>query len=327
MEGTPMMRRVAVRLFAGFALVLMLGAAASAQPCGQRVMKIVVPFPPGGSYDIMARHIAHGLAERWSQQVVVENRSGGNGEVGTVAVASAPADGCTLLFWGDGILITQGLMTSRSFDALKSFAAVALVARTAQTLVARADFRAKTLPALIAASKEPNADIRYATAGIGTPGHLAIELLNAKSGSKLRHVPYRGGALALNDLISGQIDLVSTGLPALIGHIQSGGIIALAVSTEKRTAVLPQVPTMNEVVPGVFVDTWYGFLAPAGTPDQVIARLHADIAAIMRAPTLVSRLSDQGFDFVDLGPAELRSLMERDWPRWLEIIALAGLKR
>jgi tripartite-type tricarboxylate transporter receptor subunit TctC len=315
------------RFVTGLVLALTLGAAASAQACPQRVLKFVVPFPPGGSYDIMARHIAQGLGERTGQQVLVENRAGGNGEVGTVAVAGAPADGCTLLFWGDGILITQGLVTNRTFDALKSFAAVALVARTAQTLVARADFRVKSLPALIAASKEPNADIRYATAGIGTPGHLAIELLNAKSGSKLRHVPYRGGALALTDLVSGQVELVSTGLPALIGHIQPGGIIALAVSPEKRTAVLPQVPTMNEAVPGVFVDTWYGFLAPAGTPEAAIAKLHRDIAAVMRAPTLVSKLSGQGFDFVDLGPAELRALMERDLPRWLEIISVAGLKR
>ena len=310
----------------GLGLLLMLAGTAIAQPCGQRVMRIVVPFPPGGSYDILARSIAQGLSEKWSQQVLVENRSGGNGEVGTAAVAGAAPDGCTLLFWGDGILISQGLVKNRAVDAIKSFAPVTLVARTAQALVARADFRAKTLPALIEASKQPGADIRYATAGIGTPGHLAVELLNAKSGSKLRHVPYRGGALALNDLLSGQIELVSTGLPALIGHVQAGGIIALAVSPEKRMAVLPQIPAMRETVPDAFLDTWYGFLAPAGTSDAVTAQLHQDIAAIMRAPALASRLQEQGFELVDLGPGELRDLMMRDLPRWLEIIGVAGLK-
>jgi tripartite-type tricarboxylate transporter receptor subunit TctC len=315
------------RCLLSFALLGALGAAANAAPCQQSIMKIVVPFPPGGSYDILARNVAQGLGERWNQKVVVENRSGGNGEVGTTFVANSPADGCTVLFWGDGILISQGMVENRAVHALKSFAPVALVARTAQTVIARADFRAKTLPELIELSKRPDVDIRYATAGIGTPGHLAMELLNAKSGSKFRHVPYRGGALALSDLLAGQIELVSTGLPALIGQIQSGKTIALAVSTEKRMAVLPDVPAMNEAVPGVFMDTWYGFLAAADTPDAVLAGLHQDIAAIMASPALASRLQEQGFELVDLGPAELRALMERDLPRWLDIVSIAGLKK
>lgn len=307
-------------------LLFLFTETAVAQPCTQRIMRIVVPFPPGGSYDILARSIAQGLSERWSQQVVVENRSGGNGEVGTAAVAGSVPDGCTLLFWGDGILISQGLVKNRTVDAIQSFTPIALVARTAQALVARADFHARTLPSLLEASKASGADIRYATAGIGTPGHLAVELLNAKSGSKLRHVPYRGGALALNDVLSGQVELVSTGLPALIAHVQAGSIFAIAVSTEKRMAVLPQVPTMHETVSNAFVDTWYGFLAPAGLPESVGAQLHRDISAFMRTPALASRLQEQGFELVDLGPNDLRELMIRDLPRWLEIISVAGLK-
>jgi tripartite-type tricarboxylate transporter receptor subunit TctC len=316
------------RVLTVFFLLCMATAIGPAQACPQSsVLKFVVPFPPGGSYDMLARTIAQALGERSSQKVVVENRSGGNGEVGTTFVAKAAPDGCTLVFWGDGILINQGTVETRAVDILKDFTAVSMVARTAQTLVARADFRARTLPALIALSGRAGEDIRYATAGVGTPGHLVIELLNAKSGSKLRHVPYRGGALALSDLLGGHVELVSTGLPALIGQIQSGALIALAVSPEKRTPVLPDVPTMAEVAPAVSFDTWYGFLAPAGTPDPVRGKLHAEIAAIMRVPTIASKLVEQGFEIVDLGPPELRGLMERDLPRLMEVVALAGLKK
>jgi tripartite-type tricarboxylate transporter receptor subunit TctC len=316
------------RVLTVFFLLCMATAIGPAQACPQSsVLKFVVPFPPGGSYDMLARTIAQALGERSSQKVVVENRSGGNGEVGTTFVAKAAPDGCTLVFWGDGILINQGTVETRAVDILKDFTAVSMVARTAQTLVARADFRARTLPALIALSGRAGEDIRYATAGVGTPGHLVIELLNAKSGSKLRHVPYRGGALALSDLLGGHVELVSTGLPALIGQIQSGALITLAVSPEKRTPVLPDVPTMAEVAPAVSFDTWYGFLAPAGTPDPVRGKLHAEIAAIMRVPTIASKLVEQGFEIVDLGPPELRGLMERDLPRLMEVVALAGLKK
>lgn len=316
------------RVLTVFFLLCMATAIGPAQACPQSsVLKFVVPFPPGGSYDMLARTIAQALGERSSQKVVVENRSGGNGEVGTTFVAKAAPDGCTLVFWGDGILINQGTVETRAVDILKDFTAVSMVARTAQTLVARADFRARTLPALIALSGRAGEDIRYATAGVGTPGHLVIELLNAKSGSKLRHVPYRGGALALSDLLGGHVELVSTGLPALIGQIQSGALIALAVSPEKRTPVLPDVPTMAEVAPAVSFDTWYGFLAPAGTPDPVRGKLHAEIAAIMGVPTIASKLVEQGFEIVDLGPPELRGLMERDLPRLMEVVTLAGLKK
>ncbi len=316
------------RVLAGLVLLCMAATIGPARACPQSsVLKFVVPFPPGGSYDMLARTIAQALGERSSQKVVVENRSGGNGEVGTTFVAKAVPDGCTLVFWGDGILINQGTVESRAVDILKDFTAVSMVARTAQTLVARADFRARTLPALIELSKRTDEDIRCATAGVGTPGHLVIELLNARSGSRLRHVPYRGGALALSDLLGGHVELVSTGLPALIGQIQSGAVIALAVSPDKRTPVLPAVPTMVEVAPGVSFDTWYGFLAPAGTPDAVRGKLHAEIAAIMRAPAIASKLVEQGFEIVDLAPPELRSLMERDLPRLMEVVALAGLKK
>ena len=179
---------------------------------------------------------------------------------------------------------------------------------------------------MIALGKDGKTDLRYATAGPGTPGHLAVELLMAKTGTKLRHIPYRGGALALTDLLSGQVEMVSTGLPALLSTVRAGTIVPLAVSTEKRSPALPNVPAMVEAAPGVYVDTWYGFLAPAGLPDAVAAKIHADVVAVMRSPALLARIEEQGFEFVGEGPAELRALMVRDLPRYQEMLSIAGVK-
>jgi tripartite-type tricarboxylate transporter receptor subunit TctC len=209
---------------------------------------------------------------------------------------------------------------------VKSLAPVSLVARTAQLLVGRSTLQAKTLTELIALGKDGKTDLRYATAGPGTPGHLAVELLMAKTGTKLRHIPYRGGALALTDLLSGQVEMVSTGLPALLSTVRAGTIVPLAVSTEKRSPALPTVPAMIEAAPGVYVDTWYGFLAPAGLPDAIAAKIHADVVAVMRSPTLLARIEEQGFEFVGEGPADLRALMVRDLPRYQEMLSIAGVK-
>ena len=276
---------------------------------------------------MLARTIAQALGERSSQKVVVENRSGGNGEVGTTFVAKAAPDGCTLVFWGDGILINQGTVENRAVDILKDFTAVTLVARTAQTLVARADFRTEMLPALIELSRRVGEDIRYATAGVGTPGHLVIELLNAKSGSRLRHVPYRGGALALSDLLGGHVELVSTGLPALIGQIQSGAVDrARRVAREAHAGAARRSHHGGGRVRRV-VRHLVRISRARRYADPVRAKLHTEIAAIMRVPAIASKLVEQGFEIVDLGPPELRGLMERDLPRLMEVVALAGLKK
>lgn len=316
------MRRL-VAMLVGLAMMSS-GAAADAYP--ERVVKLLVPFPAGGSYDVIARLVANGLSEKWGRQVIVENKGGAAGEIGAAAVATAAPDGYTLLLWGDGLLINQATVKQRAFDPLTSFVPVSLVARSPQLLVAGRGVKAKSLAELIKLAKESGADLRYGTAGLGTPGHLAAELLAAKSGGALRHVPYRGGAPALTDLLSGQIELVSTGLPALLSNVQAGTVTAIAVSSEKRSTLLPDVPAMNEVVPGVFVDTWYGLLGPKGLPPAIAEKVHADVTAIMSSPQLAKRLADQGFEPVGAGPAELKAVMERDLPRWQEIVAIAGLK-
>ncbi|MDH7795161.1 MULTISPECIES: tripartite tricarboxylate transporter substrate-binding protein [unclassified Beijerinckia] len=297
-----------------------------AQTYPDKVVRMVVPFPAGGSYDVIARLIGAGLGERWGQQIVIDNKGGAAGEIGAAAVATAAPDGYTLLLFGDGILINQGLMKNRAFHPLKSFSPVTLVARSPQVLVASQSLNVTSLTELVARSKAGKLDLPFGTAGSGTPGHLAAELLAAKSGLPLRHVPYRGGAPALADLLGNHLGLVSTGLPALIGSIQSGSIIPLAVSSEKRSTLLPNVPAMNESVPGVFLDTWYGILAPAGLPDPIAQKIYTDVSAVMRAPEMSTKLAEQGFEFVGGSPEELKGVMERDLPRWQEVIDLAGIK-
>lgn len=314
------------RLLSLAAALIVTASGALAQTYPDRVVRLVVPFPAGGSYDVIARLISAPLSERWGRQVVVDNKGGAAGEIGAAAVASAPADGYTLLLFGDGILINQGLIKTRAFHPLKNFTPVTLVARSPQVLVASRGLNVSSLAELVTRAKDGKTDLPFGTAGSGTPGHLAAELLAAKSGLPLRHVPYRGGAPALADLLGNHLGLVATGLPALIGSIQAGSIVALAVSSEKRSALLPNVPAMNESVPGVFLDTWYGILAPAGLPETIARKIHTDVSAVLQAPEMSSKLAEQGFEFVGDGPEQLKRVMERDLPRWQEVIDLAGIK-
>ena len=316
------MKRFAFVLFG----LMLWTSIASAQSYPSRVVTMVVPFPPGGSYDVVGRLIAQGLSERWKKQVIIENKGGVAGDIGAYRVATAASDGYTLLLWGDGILINQALLSKRQFDATKSFEAVTLAARSPQLLVARKGLNINDLARLLQVAKDNKTDVRFGTAGAGTPGHLAAELLAAKSQSALRHVPYRGGAPALTDLLAEQIELVSTGLPALISSVRSGAVVPIAVSSEKRSPILPDVPSMNEIVPGVFLDTWYGILAPAGTPHDIIAKISGDVSEVLKDANIRERLKEQGFEVVGSSPEELRSLMVRDLPRWKDIVELARLK-
>ncbi|MGO4670802.1 Bug family tripartite tricarboxylate transporter substrate binding protein [Bosea sp. 2RAB26] len=299
------------------------GASAS-DPYPQRFVTLVVPFPAGGSFDVIGRLAARALSEKWGHQVVVENKPGAAGDIGAASVAKAAPDGYTLLLVSDGLLSNDSLMTRRLFDPLKDFKPVTLIARSPQVLVGGPALNTRTLVEMV--KQGGGTDYRFGTAGTGTPGHLVAELLAKVSGLTLTHVPYRGGAPALTDVLGGQIELVSTGLPALIAAIQSGSVVPLAVSSEKRFPSLPDVPTMAEIAPGASVETWYGIVGPAGLPDALRDRIHADTVAVMQSPAITARLIDNGFEFVGAGPAEFSAAMARDLPRWREIVTLSGLK-
>lgn len=285
-------------------------------------VKVVVPFAPGGSFDMIARDLTAKLAALWGQPVVIENRSGAGGNIGAQAVIAAPADGYTLLFWGDGVLANPLLYSKPPFDAIRDLSGIALVATAPQVLVSNPASGPKTMKEVLDA-KEP---LNYGTAGNGTPGHLAAELMKREGARQLNHVPYKGGGQALTDLMGGQIQLVSTGLPACIAFIKSGRIRAVAVSSKARIKNLPGVPTVAETIPGYEVDTWFGFMAPKATPEAVRNKIAADLRKIMADPALQAKLIGAGFVPATSSPSELDAKMVKDLAFWRVQIEKSGAR-
>ena len=283
-------------------------------------VKVIVPFAPGGSFDIIARDLSTKLSALWGQPVFIDNRAGAGGNVGAQAVIASPADGYTLLFWGDGVLANPLLYQKPPFDAIKDISGVALVATTPQVLVSNPKNGPHTMLELLNA-KQP---LNYGTAGNGTPGHLSAELLKRQGASQLSHIPYKGGSQALTDLMGGQIQLVSTGLPACIAYIKSGRIEAIAVTSRNRIKSLPNTPTVAESIPGFEVDTWFGFMAPKGTPDTVRNKISKDLRHVMADPALQTKLIDGGFVPTISTPSELDSKMLRDLAFWRALVAKSG---
>ena len=283
-------------------------------------VKVIVPFAPGGSFDIIARDLSTKLSALWGQPVLIDNRAGAGGNVGAQAVIASPADGYTLLFWGDGVLANPLLYQKPPFDAIKDISGVALVATTPQVLVSNPKNGPHTMNELLNA-KQP---LNYGTAGNGTPGHLSAELLKRQGASQLSHIPYKGGSQALTDLMGGQIQLVSTGLPACIAYIKSGRIEAIAVTSRNRIKSLPNTPTVAESIPGFEVDTWFGFMAPRGTPDAVRNKISRDLRNVMADPALQLKLIDGGFVPTISTPSELDAKMLRDLAFWRALVAKSG---
>ena len=283
-------------------------------------VKVIVPFAPGGSFDIIARDLSTKLSALWGQPVFIDNRAGAGGNVGAQAVIASPADGYTLLFWGDGVLANPLLYQKPPFDAIKDISGVALVATTPQVLVSNPKNGPHTMNELLNA-KQP---LNYGTAGNGTPGHLSAELLKRQGASQLSHIPYKGGSQALTDLMGGQIQLVSTGLPACIAYIKSGRIEAIAVTSRNRIKSLPNTPTVAESIPGFEVDTWFGFMAPKGTPDAVRNKISRDLRNVMADPALQLKLIDGGFVPTISTPSELDAKMLRDLAFWRALVAKSG---
>ena len=277
---------------------------------------LVIPFPPGGSYDVIGRAVSQQLALKWKQPVVIENVSGAGGNVGARKVASANPDGYTLLFWGDGLLTNPLLYSNPPFEAAKDFSGVSLVASAPQVLVANTKTQLDSLASILKASKP----LTYGTAGNGTPGHLAGELLKVKGPAKLEHVPYRGGSPALTDLMGGQIDLVYTGLPACIGYIKGGTIKAIAVSSKQRSPSLPSVPSVGDSIQGYDVDTWYGVVAPKNTPMAIRQKIASDIKEILAMPSVHSNLVQSGFAPIGAGPEQLDQKLSDDLPAWRQMV-------
>ncbi|GGX15251.1 exported protein [Pigmentiphaga litoralis] len=285
-------------------------------------VRIVVPFAPGGSFDLIARDLSAKLAAAWGQAVIIDNRGGAGGNIGAQAVIGAAPDGYTLLFWGDGVLANPLLYDKPPFDAIRDLSGIALVATAPQVLVSRPGTGPSTMKDVLAATQPLN----YGTAGNGSPGHLAAELMKREGAKQLTHIPYKGGTQALTDLIGGQIQLVSTGLPACIAFIRSGRLQAVAVSSKTRLKNLPNVPAVSETLPGYEVDTWFGMMAPKATPEAIRNKVAADLRKVMADPELQKKLIDGGFVPTISTPTELDAKMIKDLAFWRAQVAKSGAR-
>lgn len=314
------------------ALVLALGAALTpwrAQPqevWPNKPIRLILPFPPGGPTDILGRMVADRLTAGLGQPVIVENRGGAGGNVGAEAAAKSAPDGYTLLLVSNPIVISPSLYTKLNYDPQKDFAPVSLVATVPNVMVTYPSLGVSTLQEFIALAKS-KPGMNFGSGGAGTSNHAAGELFNILAGVKLEHVPYKGVNLAMNDVLAGRIQLVVIGVPAAGPHIKAGRLRALAVIAPRRLPALPDVPTVAEAgLPNFEVTTFYGMLAPAGTPKAIVSRLNAELARTMHSPELKDRLAAMATDPVTDTPEEFGDFLKRETKKWGDVVREAGIK-
>ena len=315
------------------ALTLALGAAlapgwARAQDAWpSRPIRFILPFPPGGGTDILGRLIAERLTANLGQPVVAENRGGAGGNVGAEAAAKSAPDGYTIVLVAPSLAISPSLYSKLNYDPVKDFAPVSLVATVPNVMITNPEVPARTLKEFIALAKSKPWQMNFGSGGSGTSNHLAGELFNIVAGVKLVHIPYKGVNLAMNDVISGRVQLVFIGIPAAVPHIKAGRLRALALVAPNRSSVLPDVPTVAEAgLPKFEVTTWYGILAPAGTPAPIIERLNGELRKVMHSSELKPRLEALATDPVTSTPEEFADLIKREIAKWAEVVREAGVK-
>lgn len=308
-----------------FALTGFAGAA-QAQSYPARVVRFIVPGPPGGATDILARTIAQKLTEDWRQQVIVDNRAGASGIIGTELAARAAPDGYTILMGHSGThAINVSLRKKLPYDAVRDFAPITLVATAPNILVVHPALPARSVKALIALAKARPEPFTYASAGVGFSQHLSGELFSTMAGIKMIHVPYKGSAPALADVIAGNVLLMFPNIPASIPHIQAGRLRALGVTSLRRSAVMPDVPTIAESgLPGFEAIAWFGVYAPAALPQDLVKRLHDDVVKVVGQPDVRERIVRLGADPVGNTPAQFASFMQLEIRKWARVIKASG---
>ena len=311
------------------ALVLLaLASTADAQSWPSKPIRIISPYPPAGANDLLARIIAPKLSEQLGQPVVVENRAGATGNIGAELVAKAPADGYTLLMGQAGNLtINISLMAKIPFDPVRDFSPVTMVASTPNVLVVHPSLPVRTVKDLIALAKAKPGQINYATSGIGSPGHLAAELLNKSAGIRLVHIPYKGAAPALLDVVAGNAHLYFTSAVSAQPFIPSGRLRMVAVASAKRSPSLPEVPTVAEAgFPEFDVSSWWGVVAPASTPREVVMRLQTEIHRVIALPEIRTKLAEQGLDIASNTPEQFAAYIKSETAKWAKLIREVGVK-
>jgi tripartite-type tricarboxylate transporter receptor subunit TctC len=299
---------------------------ARAQSYPTKPVRVVVGFAPGGGNDIAARLISHWLSQRLGQQFIVENRPGAGSNIATEAVVRAPPDGYTLLLVAVSNAANATLYDKLSFNFIRDIAPVAGVLRVPNLVEVHPSVPVQTLPEFIAYAKANPGKVNMGSGGSGGPVHMTGELFNMMAGLKMQHVPYRGEALALNDLIGGQVQVVFGSVPASIEYVRAGKLRALAVTTSTRSELLPDVPTVAESVPGYESSTWYGIGAPKDTPAEIIERLNVEINAALADPTLKARVADLGGTVIGGSPTDFSELIASDTEKWGKVVRFAGIK-
>src|SRR5712671_861856 len=315
-----------MKLFLSF-LLLVLAETVFAQAYPSHPVRVLVGFTPGGGTDIMARFLTPRLSEQLGQPFVVENRPGAATNVATEMVAKAAPDGYTLLFTTSALAINASLYKNLQYDALRDLAPVSVLAESPNLLVAGPGVQAKTLAELIALARAKPGALNYSTAGAGTSQHLAGELFKVRTGTDIVHVPYKGTAPALAGVMSGDVQFSFANVPAILTHVRSGRLRALAVSGTRRTELMADVPTMKEAgVQGVEVTVWYALLAPAGTPREILATLADASMKAARSPELKPRLIEQGAEPIGSTPEEFAKLLREEIAKYAEAVRISGAK-
>lgn len=303
------------------------GMPALAQDYPTKPIRFVVPYPPGGGTDIIARIVQEKLTQALGQPIIIENRGGAGGAVGTEAVAKSAPDGYTILFTLSSHTINP-LLYKLPFDTDKDFAPISLVASLPQIIAAYPGLPVKNMQELIALAKAYPGKLNFASVGNGSPSHIAGELLKLKAGIDLVHIPYKGGAPAVADTLAGQVQFLIVSIPAAMSHVKSGRLRSIAVTTLTRTPAAPEIPTVAESagIPDYEVDSWYAMFAPAKTPPAIVARLQQEIARVVQLPEIREKLLQQGADAVGGTPAELERIVKSELRKWEAVIREAKIK-
>lgn len=282
-------------------------------------VKLIVPFPPGGMADVVSRILGQHLSETWGQQVVVENRAGAGGTIATSAVVKAAPDGYTLMAVFDTHAAAPYLYKI-NYDLLQDLTPISMVARSPMLLVANANFPAKTLPSLLQYAKDKPSAINFVTVGPGSPARLMLELLKNSTGINVTVVPYKGGGPAMVDLISGQVDAMIASVPTVAPHVKSGRLRVLAVTSEKRSSLVPGVPAMSETIPGFGTEAWVGIMGPAKMPPEVVAQINTDVAKALNSAEIKNKFIENGLEPSYSNPEEFERWIRREMARWAKVI-------
>ena len=301
---------------------------AAAQTYPTKVVRWIVPMPPGGGTDMISRTLTQKLSELWGVQVVAENRPGAGGTIGMEAATRAPADGYTIVLGqAANLAVAPGLYSRLPYDPARDVTPVTNVIAAPNVIVSHPSLPARNLKEVIATARSRPNEITFASSGNGTIGHLSLEMLKSDAKVSMLHIPYNGGARALTALLSGEVVIFASSLPPAVPHIKGGRLKAHGVTSAKRLAPLPEVPTVAESgVPGYEAVNWYGVLVPAGTPREIVNKLHADLVKVLKAPDVQKRFASEGGDIVADTPEQFAAFIRNEIPKWSNVVRAAKVK-